>query len=188
MPSRFVTPTRKFSTKTSASRARACAVSRSAGSRRSSVMDRLPRLAMWNIADMSPCRVPEKRARSGADARSILITSAPRSARMPAASGPESDVVTSRTLIPCSGPLTWHPPDLPAGKSAAPGQVPGTRRRPRKHPAPGAAGARAPHSGPSTGVTAASTVAKISLHSARVLVTNTADNRLRTSGHPSGSN
>src|SRR5690606_33657166 len=70
---------------------------------RSRAMLRLPLLSRANPALDAPKRGWYPRSSSPVPGRSILITSAPASARIGLASGPGSSVLKSRTLMPASG-------------------------------------------------------------------------------------
>src|SRR5262249_50596849 len=69
------------------------------GSARFSTTLRLPRIS-------DPERPPRRSPKSTASRRSILITSAPRSARRRVVTGPATTQVKSRTRTPSSGPET----------------------------------------------------------------------------------
>jgi hypothetical protein len=98
-------PGRKFCTSKSVLTIKRCMISTASGRFKLSASERLPRLVDTNIVGNSlevliACRL--WRAMSPAIG-STLITSAPWSARNIVASGPETTLVRSSTLIPASG-------------------------------------------------------------------------------------
>src|SRR5690606_31727629 len=110
---------------------------------RSSTMERLPRLAARNMAEMSALRGPTLREVSP-EGDSILMTSAPWSASMPAAIGPDRTADRSSTRMPSSGPamvrllsLFTSRPDATSLRPGAGDRRPRTaRHRPRKWACP----------------------------------------------------
>ena len=108
-PRRSATPGRKFWTKTSAPATSRINTSNAAGLFRSRAIDRLLRLLLRNDAVNPARRLPPARVASPPSGASTLITSAPWSARIIVASGPETFDVRSTTRYPCSGPGIWQP-------------------------------------------------------------------------------
>ena len=103
-PRRCITPGRKFSTRTSARPTRSSAISSPLSCWRSSTMLRLPRFTFANIEVKPPRRYHSYRSKSPRPGGSTLMTSAPWSANIMAASGPEMTAEKSTTRIPASGP------------------------------------------------------------------------------------
>src|SRR5438093_2649491 len=90
--------------KISTSAARRCNPARAEESLKSTVTDRLFRFTEWNGTE-APCTKggPHPRASSPPTGRSTLMTSAPKSARIPPANGPARLSPTSTTLTPDKG-------------------------------------------------------------------------------------
>src|SRR3984893_8623069 len=103
-PRRSATPGRKFCTKTSAPAASRSTASRPPAVFRSSTTERLLRLLFRNDAVNPARRLPPARVASPPSGASILITSAPWSARIIVASGPATFEVRSTMRYPVSGP------------------------------------------------------------------------------------
>ena len=107
MPSRSTTPGRKFCTSTSAVAARRFRISRPSPVLRSRVMERLLRLRLRNCAENPRCRLLSERVWSPCAGSSTLITSAPWSARIIVAHGPDSIEERSTTRMPAIGPIRY---------------------------------------------------------------------------------
>src|SRR5687767_7474283 len=103
-----MTPGRKPSSRTSARSTSARTTATSAGSLRSSPIDRLPRSSS-EVAPSEPSRPPR------APFRSIRTTSAPRSASSMPQNGPGPSPANSTTRTPCSGPTDAPPRHGAAG-------------------------------------------------------------------------
>src|SRR5277367_3168166 len=99
-------PGRKFCTSTSERVISLRMIFAASGRFRSSDSDRLPRFVETNRAENSPEVLIDCRLRRviSPPSGSILITSAPWSARNAVANGPETTLVKSSTLTPVSGP------------------------------------------------------------------------------------
>src|ERR1700677_1316884 len=83
-------------------------------------MARLPRLSNSNtgLDGRSPPRTFRKVRHGSPSGGSIFTTSAPQSARMPAAPGPATQTPSSTTLTPSNGPLMVREPASNAGARA----------------------------------------------------------------------
>src|SRR5688500_15799563 len=98
-----MTPGRNCSTTTSALSMSGLSVATASGAFKSIAMLRLPRLSSAKFTLSVPKRGVCERISSPRPGRSILITSAPASARISVASGPGSSVLKSRTRMPSRG-------------------------------------------------------------------------------------
>ena len=128
-PKRSMAPGRKFCSTTSAEAISACTGAKASGFFRSTHSERLPRLQAKKPGGR-PLRPVAMRRISSPAGDSTLMTSAPWSASMAAATGPDTMVVKSTTRTPSSGPAirppfrgkSSQPPDgkrLPSSQSRA---------------------------------------------------------------------
>src|SRR5215831_8287984 len=106
-----MTPGRNCSTRTSAAVINGCRRVSASAAFRSIEMLRLPRLSMANGTLVSAKRGGWLRISSPLSGRSILITSAPASARSKVAIGPGSRVLKSRMRMPARGCMQEAPGD-----------------------------------------------------------------------------
>ena len=108
-PQRSRVPGRKFSTSTSASASIRRRTAAPASCDRSRVTVRLLRPSTFHHSPTPSLSGPCPRAGSGRRGCSTFTTSAPKSARNAAASGPANSVAVSTTRIPSSGAVTARP-------------------------------------------------------------------------------
>ena len=107
-PSRFITPGRKFSSTTSADRMSFRAIALPASCCKSIARPLLFRFILVKALAIPPLWGKPRRIKSPPNA-STLMTSAPWSASMAPAIGPENIAEKSATRTPCSGPVLGCP-------------------------------------------------------------------------------